>query len=244
MKEQKEERDLLRIDIAEVNSKNGTSDSVAEYLKQGIISGEWSPGQKIPSESQLCKLLNVSRVSVRSGINRLSGLGLLESLQGKGTFVRKPDAYTPLNDMFSAVVLSHNDRISMHEFRKTIEVAAAGFAASRATTEMVDNMRLVTEKMKNATELEEIVHYDLEFHRLISLSTENFAFIKSFEVLRDTYVHMLRENVAVLGAFGAVGHGKIISAIEIRNSELAKEYMLGHFDETVIRMNELKNSLE
>ncbi len=218
-----------------LKAKNGASDCAADYLRNGIITGVWSPGERIPSEHQLCKTLNVSRVSVRAAINQLAGQGILASKQGSGTFVCQPNSNIPFNAMLSSFVLSTSDRLSMLEFRKTIEVAAAGFAAARATTELVDKMSVATDAMARATEFSDIVNYDLEFHYLITKATGNFAFIKSFEALQSTYISMLEENVAILGNFGADFHRKILSAIEIRNSELAKEYMLEHFDQTAMR---------
>ena len=56
-------------------------DIVYEYLSQNIKSGFWKTGDKLPSEADLCSLLNVSRVSVRSALGRLSALGLVQSKQ-------------------------------------------------------------------------------------------------------------------------------------------------------------------
>ena len=58
------------------------SEEVLEQLKYNIISGAWPPGTKIPSELELAKLFNVSRVSIREAIHRLMGMGVLTVRKG------------------------------------------------------------------------------------------------------------------------------------------------------------------
>lgn len=55
-----------------------------------IRSGEYPVGAMIPSEAQLSKMYGISRVTVRSGIQRLCNDHILEKKHGKGTFVTMP----------------------------------------------------------------------------------------------------------------------------------------------------------
>lgn len=52
-----------------------------------ITSGRWQLEQKIPSEEELCRKYNVSKITVRQAINNLVSEGYLMKIQGKGTFV-------------------------------------------------------------------------------------------------------------------------------------------------------------
>ena len=54
-----------------------------------IRSGEWQTGGQIPTEEELCRGFNVSKITVRRAITNLVLEGFLEKLQGKGTFVRQ-----------------------------------------------------------------------------------------------------------------------------------------------------------
>jgi DNA-binding GntR family transcriptional regulator len=56
-------------------------------LIEKIESGEWSPGTQIPTEDELCKIYDVSKVTVREAIQELVREGYLKRQQGKGTFV-------------------------------------------------------------------------------------------------------------------------------------------------------------
>ena len=62
---------------------------IKDAIKEKILEGEYKHGSKIPSENELCKLFNVSRITVRSAISEAMKEGLLFTVQGKGTFVKE-----------------------------------------------------------------------------------------------------------------------------------------------------------
>lgn len=57
-------------------------------LERRILSGEWGPGAKVPSEPELCDVYHVSRITVRQALASLARRGLVVRGRGKGTFVR------------------------------------------------------------------------------------------------------------------------------------------------------------
>jgi GntR family transcriptional regulator len=61
-----------------------------ELLKEQIESGAWSPGDRLPSESQLASRYGVSRVVVRQALAILQDDGQILRSQGRGTFVADP----------------------------------------------------------------------------------------------------------------------------------------------------------
>src|SRR4030042_635614 len=58
----------------------------AIFLKK-IEGGEWRDGLQIPSEDELCRIYDVSKVTVREAIHELVREGYLKRQQGRGTFV-------------------------------------------------------------------------------------------------------------------------------------------------------------
>jgi GntR family transcriptional regulator len=62
---------------------------LTDILLSKIHSGEWQTGSQIPTEEDLCRSFDVSKITVRRAINNLAVEGYLEKLQGKGTFVRQ-----------------------------------------------------------------------------------------------------------------------------------------------------------
>jgi len=60
---------------------------IYSILIEKIESGEWPPGTQIPTEDELCRIYDVSKVTVREAIQELVREGYLKRRQGKGTFV-------------------------------------------------------------------------------------------------------------------------------------------------------------
>lgn len=59
-------------------------------IKRSISSGELAIGDLLPSESEFCRALNISRNTVRQAIGELEDEGLVVRKRGKGTFVADP----------------------------------------------------------------------------------------------------------------------------------------------------------
>lgn len=72
------------------NSSTPLYQQIAEILTLGIRSGKYQPGDKLPSENELCQEYAVSRMTVRLALSQLIQQGLVQSVHGKGTFVKEP----------------------------------------------------------------------------------------------------------------------------------------------------------
>jgi len=68
--------------------------SITDWLREQISSGTFSPGQKLPSENQLCQQFGVSRQTVRQAIACLEQQNLISRIQGSGTYVNATDTPT------------------------------------------------------------------------------------------------------------------------------------------------------
>jgi GntR family transcriptional regulator len=68
-------------------SRRGLRFSLAEELRTRILAGEWSPGERLPSEPELARLRTVSRSSMRAAITLLEEEGYVSRKHGSGTYV-------------------------------------------------------------------------------------------------------------------------------------------------------------
>jgi GntR family transcriptional regulator len=62
---------------------------IMRAIEFGISTGLWAPGEKLPSEHELCEKFRVSRTSVRGALARLEQQGLVSRRQGQGAFVEQ-----------------------------------------------------------------------------------------------------------------------------------------------------------
>jgi GntR family transcriptional regulator len=60
---------------------------IKSLITNGLQSGEWKPGEAIPSESDLARRYGVSQGTVRKAIDAMAAENLVLRRQGKGTFV-------------------------------------------------------------------------------------------------------------------------------------------------------------
>ncbi|MCJ7482587.1 MAG: GntR family transcriptional regulator [Thermodesulfovibrionales bacterium] len=77
----------MRIETVDRGSKEKLYVQVYAIFSKKIESGEWQDGLQIPSEDELCRMYDVSKVTVREAIHELVREGYLKRQQGKGTFV-------------------------------------------------------------------------------------------------------------------------------------------------------------
>lgn len=60
---------------------------VKTHLREGIASGRWRPGERLPSESELTEQFGVSRMTVNRALRELHQEGMVDRVQGVGSFV-------------------------------------------------------------------------------------------------------------------------------------------------------------
>ena len=63
---------------------------IKNQIRQEIEAGRYASGDKLPSEREMCETYGVSRIPVRKALEQLETEGLIQSFQGKGSFVRTP----------------------------------------------------------------------------------------------------------------------------------------------------------
>ena len=107
------------------------SDQVAQVLAGEIRAGRLVVGEKLPTEAALVAQFSVSRTVIREAVSRLKSLGLVDSRQGSGMYVREA-GFSPLN--FDAkFAVSKQAVIQMVEVRRALEAEVAALAAMRRT---------------------------------------------------------------------------------------------------------------
>ncbi|MCK5932957.1 MAG: GntR family transcriptional regulator [Fulvimarina manganoxydans] len=70
---------------------------IANLLRASIASGEFKPGDALPSEAELFRVFGVSRTTARSSLDKLEQEGLILRQSGRGSIVQEPRVEQPLN---------------------------------------------------------------------------------------------------------------------------------------------------
>jgi DNA-binding FadR family transcriptional regulator len=80
-------------------SRTRRSYTIAEELRRQIFNGELKPGDKLPTEMELCQTFHVSRATLREAVQMLRGNNQLEVTPGRGSFVLAPNLAAIAHDL-------------------------------------------------------------------------------------------------------------------------------------------------
>ena len=171
-------------------SKRSLHVQVAREVARKILSGELAQNEIIPSEMTLCQQFNISRTALREAIKLLTSKGLLESKPKVGTRVKSRDNWNFLDSQLLDWVIDLSDNETIYKeflaLRKAIEPAAAALAAEFATAEQRILISATFQKMDQIAadfDVDAWTEADMEFHRLIFLSTGNSFYLPFGNVL-------------------------------------------------------------
>jgi GntR family transcriptional repressor for pyruvate dehydrogenase complex len=149
---------------------SGLAYQIVEELKQRILSGEIAPGEKLPGENGLVEEFGVSRTVVREAVSRLQAAGLVETFQGRGSFVLEvPERTSGLRE-----VRSHRDVLELMDFRIGVESEAAGLAAGRRSVYQLKAIeRALDEYRRIGDDPARSVEADFAFHLKVAVASGN-----------------------------------------------------------------------
>jgi GntR family transcriptional repressor for pyruvate dehydrogenase complex len=213
---------------------------VFEQLKAQILRRAWLPGTRMPSENQLSRSLGVSRISVREALRMLFGLGLVETRQGGGTFVKPYSGEVLLSPLLPMLALETADLVHVMEYRRIVERGTAALAAERAGEAELAELKAAYGAMRRCRgSLEGFARADLAFHLALARATRNPILVKINAVIRDILAQSMERIVGALGtADGLSYHRRIVAALEARDAALAAGLMEEHVVRTIERLKE------
>lgn len=139
----------------------------------------WEPGQKLPTERQLCALYDVGRATVRRVLGELKELGLITQTVGSGTYVAKdvadrlPRGAAPQGSPSPADLM---------EARLVFEPALIDLVIRNATPADFAALETCCRNADTAETLEQFEHWDGAFHQKLADATHN-AFVVSVSAL-------------------------------------------------------------
>ena len=200
-------------------------DALYGYLR----SGQYRPGDRLPSEWQLVDTLGVGRSAVREAVRELVTLDLVEIRPGVGTFVKRirPDLLLR-SDSFGDTVDAAVRR-ELLEVRLIVEPAAAVLAAGRASDYDLSRLRHDVDRLREAVRAGFRPPEDLGFHLDVVRATHNPSLARVAGAIVSFY-----ERDTVLPTDADVSdHTAVYEAIVNGDGTRAREAMLEHLTTTL-----------
>jgi GntR family transcriptional repressor for pyruvate dehydrogenase complex len=160
------------------NERVPTYQLLADHLRAQIMSGALRPGDRLPTEPELCARSGVSRSTVREALRLLASQHLIITTRGVtgGSFVAVPDP-SLLGDLLSTglnllLMSGAVNTEQWFEVRETFEVPAAGLAARRRTDAQLAALN-DTLYDSDASDLDTVMAKHLAFHLRLAEATGN-----------------------------------------------------------------------
>lgn len=166
---------------------------VVAGLKEQILSGRLSPGARLPSESELVEEFSVSRTVVREAVTRLRAEGLVETFQGRGSFVLAVPEPSPIAAE-AVTIRSHEDVLAMVDFRIGVEPEAAALAARHRSPADERAIRQAEADFTRAG-AEGGVAADFAFHLAVARASGNRYYRELVESLGPTMIMLARTRL-------------------------------------------------
>ena len=156
------------------------SRQVADQLEQQIENDVYKIDHKIPTEVELMEIFKVSRNTIREAIQSLVSAGILEVLQGDGTYVRANNRL----DATMGMMLKGVKYDEINETRKTLEVSICYYASLRRTNKDLDAIyKALLERQKLTEDEKENTILDIKFHMEIAKASHNQVLVDLYKSL-------------------------------------------------------------
>jgi DNA-binding FadR family transcriptional regulator len=211
--------------------------ALVDVLRTRIVDGDLAPGQPVPSESELVGEFSVSRTVVREAMSRLQAAGLVETHQGRGSFVLA----APSGRTFAPEVgRSRADRVQLLEFRLAVETEAAALAATRRSEAQLSGVRRASTALAAARQRPvDAVSADFRFHSAIADASGNRHLRDLVSTLGEPMIAMPSARLAAEpGALDLVvaEHEAVLAALERGEAETARAAMRVHLANSIARL--------
>ncbi|WGL52474.1 FadR/GntR family transcriptional regulator [Nocardioides sp. BP30] len=217
------------------------SQVIVDQIKVLIRDGRLQPGDRLPSERELCQRFGVSRVTVREALRVLEASGLLAIRVGAhgGAFLTTPSAERLGEGLADLISLAPLTATNVTEARIVVELGVLPLAVERATEEDIDALFAMVEDGERAVESGTYnVEMSAAFHIRVAECTHNPA----IEMLMQSFHGPMRMSIeeshaaAPMGPRGVEEHRELAEAIKQRDVAAAREVMTTHLDRTAQRV--------
>jgi len=225
---------------------------IAGQIIQLIRGGEYRRGDKLPSENHIAGLTEVGRPVVREALCALQIVGVIESKVGDGSYVLA-ESINEVQPQILSLFRANNSPFETLQARKYLESGIVELATKTATFLQITHLEQILKEANGSLGLvgeesgEEFLrvylNHDRTFHVRIAEIAGNSLLLSHMtfyckimdqalwgKLYGDCYTH----SIQLKEAMGE--HCGIVQAVKKRDTDLARQRMQKHFDNTIQRL--------
>jgi len=205
---------------------------VADQLQEYILSNDFKPGDRLPTEPELTDIYEVSRQVVREAARLLEQRGIVEIRAGRGMRVAEI-SMDRVRDIYRLFLRFKPENFAdLLATRLILEPATTALAATHRSDENLALIRATLDASKAlpSDAFTDHLALDLEFHRLVTESCGNPFLIALSAPVNESLREVYAEPTAYLSLLPQTHaeHETILQAIAAHDSEAAKKATLEH----------------
>lgn len=207
-------------------------EQVATQLAEQISEGEWLPGDKLPSETDLCASLRIGRSTLREALKSLAYVGLVQMRPGEGTYVLENTQLLVDRIRTGGVLRTEKELQDVSEARLILETELAAMAAERMEPADLERLEELLKDMERCLKGDgrEYAALDVDFHLAIAKSSKNQLLHELLVPIRGVLQEFIAKSQEMPGIRenAQEHHAKILAALRQRNPEKAKREIRAH----------------
>ena len=210
----------------EIEQKEKVYSKVLQQFQDLISTQNLKPGDKLPPEREMAKLLGVSRPALKQALSILESQHIIECKQGDGNYILPIGKYV-FNPIVMSFYVNQGKMEDILEFRYLLEIPIIKIVTiKRPTKDDLSMLYEIVEQMRDYQPLNERIELNTKFHYELVKLGGNALVTAAYSSILD----LIGEQISsTLGEHFKRDHLSIIEAILSGNPNTAASTMLKHF---------------
>lgn len=222
--------------MQKINHTN-ISETAVLSIKEYIVDNNMTTGDQLPSEVVLGETLGISRASLREAMKTLEGIGIIETIHGKGRYIRSFN-YDQMIDS-----LTYNLQVHYKDFKEVLQVRIGleayflprviGKLQAEDFEELEALLVLLEKQIREGRDDSELVETHTLFHQRLYKVFDN-ALLNSLISMFATFQRMLSEMNRVMTSDNEAflqKHKDLLESLRGEDEEKVLSCLKDHFSD-------------
>ena len=208
---------------------------IADHVRELIETDQLRPGERLPAERDLARMLGVSRVPIREAMRTLAAQGFVEIRRGQGMFVASSAVDATVDQLTNALLKQRDLLAELLAVRRLLEPASAQWAAANRDDAQLETLERILAGMRAAAatdppDYDTLGEHDTQLHVEIAAAADNRVLVRILQAIQDLHREQLETSLRYRGRMRETlhDHTRIVRAIAAADPVEARSAMLDH----------------
>lgn len=215
---------MKKRNVKKTDKKQTVVDRALNEILNGIISGRFKPGKRLPSEFEFMNELGIGRNSLREAMKILATMGIVEIKQGDGTYICSQVDPCIFDAIIYNVIFDLSSCEELIEARFILDAGVLKLVVEKANQRQIELLEQNYEELCyniKAGNLGKVAELDLAFHLMLADMCGNIFLSRISKGIYQLYGQTIKNNIETNPAFirADIYHNEIIECIKNRKVE-------------------------